>query len=53
MYVGVHMAKKKGEGERKTTQKNPAAIQLFNFGEGGEGEGRSEWVKGSSSSVTD
>lgn len=41
MYVGVHMTKKKAEGERKTTQKHPAAIQLFNFG-GGEREGRSE-----------
>lgn len=42
MYVGVHVAKKRGEGEWRTTQKHPAAIQLFNFGRGGETEGRSE-----------
>lgn len=48
----VNVTKKKAEGEWKTTQKHPAAIQLFNFG-GGEREGRSQWVKGSSSSVID
>lgn len=40
MYVGVHMAKKKGEGKWKTTQKHPAAIQLFNFGDGGRKRGQ-------------
>lgn len=39
---GVLMTKKKGDGESTTTQKHPTAIQLFNFGGGGERGGRSE-----------
>lgn len=34
--VGVHLTKKKEPGEPKTTQKHPAAIQLFNLRGGGE-----------------